>query len=118
QKAALNGTVGTQGRDAALSVGLEGNLFVSQMPSISTGGYSASTNSWTLINSTQDITGLCGNSQGMVWVYGLKFSCTQTASAQIQVTVAKRSSAYVGAWSTMTAVPQDSNYTVVNSTAM
>lgn len=119
QKAFLGGTAATKGNNAALSVSVVGNLFVSVMPDISTASYSASTNTYTLATTTMDVTAICGNATTMVMVTGLRLTCTQTTAGIVPLTVAKRSSAYGGVTiSTMTAVADDSNYVAYKSSAV
>lgn len=119
QKAFLGGTAATKGNNAALSVSVVGNLFVSVMPDISTASYSASTNTYTLATTTMDVTAICGNATNMVMVTGLRLTCTQTTAGIVPLTVAKRSSAYGGVTiSTMTAVADDSNYVAYKSSAV
>lgn len=114
-----NGSALTQGRDAAqMILTKSGLLGVWSGPDITFNSYSASTNTFTILNTTQDVTGLCGNAVNTVYVYSLRATCTQTTAGVIPVTVAKRSTAYSGAWSTMTATPQDSNYATMSSTAI
>ncbi len=118
-----NGSAYTQGRDAAsMILSTSGLLGVWSGPDITFASYSASTNPFTVSNTTSDISGICGNAQNTVQVYGLRVSCTQTTAGIVPITIAMRSSAYTSAnatsFSTITAVAQDSNYVVVKSTAM
>lgn len=118
QTSYLNGTAATQGRNGALSQGTDGLLWTASLPALRPASYSASTNTITSAASATDITAICGNATNIVLVYGLRLSCTQTTAGNVPLTVVKRSSAYTGAWSTMTAVAQDSNYAVMASTAI
>lgn len=108
---------GFHGNNAALRVGTkEGSLRVSQDVDITRYAFSASTNNFTLASSPTDITGLCGNAQTTTLVTGLRVSCTQTTAGIVQGSVIKYSSKFAGAWSTATAVSQDSNFGLATST--
>jgi len=113
-----NGSAYTQGQDAAQMIltksGLQG---VWSGPDITFPSYSASTTTFAIVNSTSDIAALCGNASNIVMVYGLRVSCTQTTAGIIPISIALRSTAYTGNWSTMTPVSQDQNYTGAVSTA-
>lgn len=114
----LNGTAATQGRNGALSQGTDGLLWTASLPAMRPESYSASTNTITSATAATDIAALCGNANNTVLLYSLRVSCTQTTAGNVPVTIVKRSSGYTGTWSTMTATPQDSNYGVVQSTAI
>jgi hypothetical protein len=111
-----NGTAATQGRNSAQSHGTDGLVWTAQLPSMRPAWFSASTNTWTLASTPTDITALCGNASNTVIVTGLSLSCTQTTAGNVTVQVLKRSTKFVGAWSTMTVVSMNSNYAVTNST--
>ena len=114
----LNGTAATQGRNGALSQGTDGLLWTATLPAMRPASYSASTITVTIAASPTDIAALCGNANNTVLLYNIRASCNQTTAGTILLSVAKRSSGYTGAWSTMTAAPQDSNYSAVQSTAV
>lgn len=113
-----NGVAGTIGKDAILEVLTDHALHVANLPAIIPYSYTGSTTTFSVALDTSDVAGLCGNPTTMVLVYDLRASCTQTTAGNVQVAVVKRSSAYAGSWSSMTVVPQDSNYAVPASTAI
>lgn len=113
-----NGVSGTPGNNAALEVGTDHLLHVANIPAIQPASYTASTMNVTSASTAGDIAALCGNAGTTVMVYGLRLSCTETTAGIINVTVLKRSTAYGGAWSTMTATADDSNYGLVQSTGI
>ena len=85
-------------------------------PDITYNGYSASTGTYSVNNTTQDVAGLCGNATTTLYVYRVTAACTQTTAGIIPIAITKRSSAYTGSWSSATAVLQDSNYAAYTST--
>lgn len=112
-----NGSAFTVGRDAAqMILSSSGLMGVWSGPDNTMFSYSASSGTFTVNNSTQDVAGLCGNANNKVFVYAIRASCTESTAGVVPVSIAKRSSAYTGSFSTMTAVPQDANYGVVQST--
>lgn len=114
-----NGSAYTQGRNAAVNVGtVDGLLRVSALPNITDKSYSASTTTFALAFSSMDFTAICGNVISTVAVTGLRISCTQTTAGVVPIVVTKRSTLYTGTWSTATAVAEDSNYTINNSSAI
>ena len=113
----LNGTAATQGRDAALSVGTDGLLWTAQIPSLRPAGFMASTGTIASAASATDISCLQGNANNTVLVTGLRVSGTQTTAGNVHMSVIKRSTAYTGAWSTMTVVADDSTMNVGVSSA-
>jgi hypothetical protein len=117
QNGASAQTARTQGRDAALSVGTDGLLWTSNQPAMRPYSYSASTNSWSIATSTNDVMALCGNPTDTVRLYGIRFSCNETTPGAIQMAIVKRGSAYSGVWSTMVVVSQSSKYAGSISTA-
>jgi hypothetical protein len=113
------GVAATNGRTAAFAILAKSGLAAfAQLPDITLNGYSASTSPYSITYSTQDFTGLCANSGVTTLVTGLRVACTQTTAGIIPIAVAKRSSKYTLLFSTITAVPQDSSYAVVQSTAI
>jgi hypothetical protein len=115
----LDGTALTSGRNAAMRLGNSGLAQMGLKPDISGYSYMASTNTITVAAAATDIAALCGNANNTVLVYGIRASCTQTTAGTVNLTIKKRSTtAYTGAFSTMTATPMDSNYTVVQSSAI
>lgn len=114
----LNGTAATQGRNSALTQGTDGLVWSANLPAMRPTSYSASTNTISVAATASDIAALCGNANNTVLLYAIRASCTQTTAGNATLTIVKRSSAYAGAWSTMTTVPQDSNYAAVQSTAV
>src|SRR5437762_1672481 len=116
-----NGSQFTQGRDVATMIlSSSGLMGVWSGPDITFASYSASTNTFSLVaaSTNTDVTALCGNAAKTVYLRGLRVSCTQTTAGNVSLSVMKRSSAYTGQWSTMTATPEDSNYGVVQSSAI
>ena len=114
----LDGTIATIGNNAALPILTDGAMQVWTGPDISTGGYTGSIAPFSIIDSTQDFTGLCGNAHTMVWILGLRMSCTQTTAGIIPVSISRRSTGYNGSWSTITVMLQDTNYTAAASSAI
>jgi hypothetical protein len=116
-----NGTsaivAGSQGKDAAITIGTDHMAWVTPQPAILPYSYTASTNSFSIATSTNDAMAICGNAQHIVEVYGIRASCTQTTAGIIQIGIVKRSSAYSGVWSTASVVAESSNYTGSRSTA-
>jgi hypothetical protein len=118
QDAYGNGVPGTIGKDAVLEVLSDHGLHVAELPAIIPDSYSGSTTTFSVATDTSDVAALCGNPTSLVMIYSIRASCTQTTAGNVQLAVVKRSSAYVGVWSSMTVVPQDSNYEVPGSTAI
>jgi hypothetical protein len=116
----LDGTATTDDRDAALSVGnRDGGLRVTQILNLTDHSFSASTNSYTVPDSTIDISGLCGNGISTVAVVGIRVSASQTTAGLIAINVVRRSSAYIGIFSTMAASGYDPTiYSVPTSSAV
>lgn len=113
-----NGATNVQGRDSTADHGTDGLLWTAALPSFRPSSFIASTNTITSVANASDITGLCGNANKTVLVYGLRVSCTETTAGTVNLTVFKRSTRFAGVWSTMTAVAMDSTYGLVNSTAV
>jgi len=112
-----NGSALTQGRnEPQLILTKSGLLGTWSGPDITYNGYSASTGTYSVNNTTQDVAGLCGNGTTTLYVYRVTAACTQTTAGIIPIAITKRSSAYTGSWSSATAVLQDSNYAAYIST--
>lgn len=108
-----NGSAYTVGNNApALILSSSGLMGVSIQGDNTFPTYSASTMSFTILNDTADIVGICGNSARTVQVLGVSLSGTQTTAGIVPVSIALRSSAYTGGWSTMTAVGHDQQFSV------
>lgn len=117
QNTPLNGTAATQGRNAALSVGTDGNLWVAMQPGLRPAGFMTSTGTISSAASATDIACLYGNASNTVLVLGMRVSGTETTAGVVQLDVVKRSAADVGVFSTMTVVAEDSTMNVgVSST--
>lgn len=112
-----NGTADTQGRDASLDVGTDGLLWTAQLPAIRPASYH-----WSASfagSSTTVAAHITGNASGtLLLVTKIAFSCTQTTAGNVTVTVNKTSAASTGGTAaTITAVPDDSNYSAASSVA-
>lgn len=104
-----NGTAATQGRDAALNVGTDGLLWTAQLPAIRPASYTASKKF--TADSTTDNSCLPGNASNTVLVTELRISGVQTTAGIVNAEIAKRSAADTsGSPTSMTVVPDDSNY--------
>lgn len=116
QTSYLNGTAATQGRDGACSQGTDGLLWTAQLPSIRPASFHASTSfagSSTTINAHMP-----GNATNTVLVTDITYSCTQTTAGILTITINKTSAASTGGTAaTMTAIPDDSNYSAAVSVA-
>jgi hypothetical protein len=116
---ANNGTAYTQGRNAALNIGInDGLLRTSNLPNQTDESYSASTVSFAVAYSSIDFTGICGNIISTVTITGLRISCTQTTAGMVPLAITRRSAAYTGVWSTVTAAGDDPSYAINDSSAI
>lgn len=109
---------GTAGRNATLEVGLDRLLHAAVLPSINGDAYSASTGTINPASNATYIAGLCGNASNMVLLYHLRVSCTQTTAGIVPITIFKSTQTFVGAFSTMTATQDDTNYEGAISSAV
>jgi hypothetical protein len=112
------GVVGTQGKDGGITIGTDGLVWVAGLPAIRPYSYVASTGSFSIASSTNDVAALCGNAKDTILLYALRGSCLETTAGIINMAVVKRSSAYQGVWSSITIVGESSNYVATNSTAV
>lgn len=104
-------TADVLGRNELLDTGTDGLLWTANLPALRPTSYSASTGTITTATSATDIAAICGNATNMVLLYGVRASCTETTAGNVALTIVKRSTAEgAGAFSTMTAVAQDTNY--------
>lgn len=116
QTSYLNGTAGTQGRNGAQSLGTDGLLWTASLPSIRPSSFHASASF--AGSSTTVAAHIPGNASNTVLVTKVMFSCTQTTAGILTLTVNKTSAASTGGTAaTMTAVPDDSNYSAAVSVA-
>lgn len=116
QTSYLAGTAATAGRDGALSQGTDGLLWTAQLPAIRPASFHASASF--AGSSTTAAAHLAGNASNTVLVTKVSWTCTQTTAGILTVTVNKTSAASTGGTAaTMTAIPDDSNYSAASSVA-
>lgn len=108
------GTASTAGNNAAPDCGTDGLFHVAALPAMRPASYHANANF--AASSTTDNSVLPGNASNTVLVTKVTVSCTQTTAGIVLMKVIKRSSADSGGTSaSITAVPDDSNYTAAAS---
>ena len=73
--------------------------------------------SFTVSNTTADISGICGNATYITQVHRTELSCTQTTAGIIPVSIALRSTGYTGTVSTITSTGLDPNFSIAISSA-
>lgn len=110
------GTATTAGNNAALDCGTDGLLHVASLPAIRPASFH-----WSASfagSSTTLAAHIAGNASNTLLVTKITFSCTQTTAGILTVTVNKTSAASTGGTAaTITAVPDDSNYSAAVSVA-
>jgi len=108
------GTAATAGRDLAPDCSTDGALAVNVRPAMRPASYHASKSF--AGSSTTDNAVLPGNASNTVLVTGIYVSCTQTTAGMVTLNIIKRSTAdTAGTSASMTAVPDDSNYSAAVS---
>lgn len=110
------GTATTAGNNAAPDCGTDGLLHVASLPAIRPASFH-----WSASfagSSTTLAAHIAGNASNTLLVTKITFSCTQTTAGILTVTVNKTSAASTGGTAaTITAVPDDSNYSAAVSVA-
>lgn len=109
-----NGGAYTQGRNAGINCGTDGNLWTSIQPALRPASYVASAKF--AGSSTTDNAVMPGNATNTVLVTRVLVSCTQTTAGIVNLNLVKRSAAdTAGTSAGMTAVPDDSTFSAASS---